>query len=237
MGRRRDVAVYAAITVLLSTLWILPHAAHLRQVPDRGDPIFSAWRLARFAHQLRHDPGRLFDGNIFHPRPWTLAYSDATLLEGAVGAPLIWAGVDPLLAANGLFLLAFPLCGLAFFHAGRRLTGDPRAGLMTGVLGAWYPFHAEHYSHLELQWFMFLPLAFVAAVDLLAAPSWRRGLQLGALIALQCLASLYLGLMLVMTLVPLGAVILLRHKASTDVGDRRRGRGACARRRAASCAL
>jgi len=211
---RRHVPGCAVIVVLLSTVWLWPHLIHLRQVPDRGDPIFSAWRLARLAHQLSSDPAHLFDGNIFHPRRWTLAYSDATLLEGLVGAPFIWAGVDPLLVANGLFLIAFPLCGLAFFYAGWRLTGNPMAGVVTGVLGAWYPFHAEHYSHLELQWFMFVPIAFVAMADTIADPSWRRGLWLGALVALQCLASMYLGLMLMTVLAAFAVVAALRQRPS-----------------------
>ena len=212
MARRHDVLVCAALAVLLSTIWIWPHAAHLRQVPDRGDPVFSAWRIARFAHQVAHDPTHLFDGNIFYPRHWTLAYSDATLLQGTLGAPFIWAGVDPLLAANALTLIAFPLCGLAFFYAGWRLTGNPLAALVTGVLGAWYPFHAEHYSHLELHWFMFAPLAFVAVTDTITEPTWRRGLWLGAVLGLQCLASMYLGLMLVTVLVPFAAVSLFRDR-------------------------
>jgi hypothetical protein len=214
-GPSRDFLLSAAVTVFLSTIWIWPHAAHLRQVPDRGDPVFSAWRLARFAHQLRHDPAHLFDGNIFYPRPYTLAYSDATLLEGAAAAPFIWAGADPLVVANGLFLIAFPLCGLAFFYAGWRLTGNPMAAVVTGVLGAWYPFHAEHYSHLELQWFMFVPLVVVAVVDTIVDPSWRRGLLVGALLALQCLASMYLGLMLATVLVPLTGVALLRYRIAS----------------------
>jgi hypothetical protein len=215
MVGRREVLVCAALTIVLSTIWIWPHAAHLRQVPDRGDPLFSAWRLARFAHQLLHDPARLFDGNIFYPRPGTLAYSDATLLQGTAGAPFIWAGVDPLLVANALTLIAFPLCGLAFFYAGWRLTGNPRAGLVTGLLGAWHPFHAEHYSHLELQWFMFVPIAFVAGIDTIADPTWRRGLLVGVLLALQCVASLYLGLMLVTVLVPLAGVALFRYRTAS----------------------
>jgi len=154
----------------------------------------------------------LFDGNIFYPRHWTLAYSDATLLEGAIGAPFIWAGVDPLFVANALTLVAFPLCGLSFFCAGWRLTGNPRAALVTGVMGAWYPFHAEHYSHLELQWFMFVPIAFVACISTILDPTWRRGLLLGSLLALQCLASLYLGLMLVTVLVPFAATALVRYR-------------------------
>ena len=59
-----------------------------------------------------------------------------------------------------------------------RLTNDPRAALIAGLLGAWYPFHAEHYSHLELHWVMFVPLAIVAALRMLAAPGWKTGLAL-----------------------------------------------------------
>ena len=44
-----------------------------------------------------------------------------------------------------------------------RLTRDTLAATIAGLMGAWYPFHAEHYSHLELQWFMFCPLAMMLA--------------------------------------------------------------------------
>ncbi|HEX6463390.1 MAG TPA: hypothetical protein VFZ98_03005, partial [Vicinamibacterales bacterium] len=102
MGRTSGLHVVA--TVLLATVWLWPHILHPFRVPDRGDPVFSAWRIARVTHQLAHDPRRLFDGNIFYPRRWTLAYSDATLLQGAVAAPVLAAGADPLLVANVLFL-------------------------------------------------------------------------------------------------------------------------------------
>ena len=204
----RPPGLYAAATVVLAMVWLGPHILHPLRVPDRGDPVFSAWRIARFGRQITRDPRRLFDGNIFYPRRWTLAYSDATLLESAAGAPFLAAGAEPLLVANALFLIAFPLCGLAFFYAGWRLTGDRAAALVTGVLGAWYPFHGEHYSHLELQWFMFVPLAFVAALEVIAEPTWRKGIVLGGLVALQSLASMYLGLMLACALGPLVLVRL-----------------------------
>ena len=174
--------------------------------------MFSAWRLARIAHQLLNDPVHLFDGNVFYPLQWTLAYSDATLLQGLLAAPLIRAGVEPLVAANVMLVLAFPLSGLAFFYAAWRLTRSPLAALVAGALGAWCPFRAQHLSHLELQWFMFTPLAIVAALETVDAPNWRRGCGVGALVALQCLASMYYGLMLATTLVPLVAVAIWRRR-------------------------
>jgi hypothetical protein len=205
----REAWRYAAATICGSVVWILPHIRNLGQVPDRGDPIFSAWRLATFARQLFTDPVRLFDGNIFYPLPLTLTYSDPTVLQGALGAPFIVSGINPLIVSNALFLIAFPLCGLAFFYAAWRLTGDARAGLVSGLIGAWYPFHGEHYSHLELQWFMFVPLAFVGVLRALADPRWQSGLAAGAAIGAQWLASMYIGLMLATVLVVFALVVAL----------------------------
>lgn len=203
----RVVWLYAAATLLGSVIWIVPHLRDYRQVADSGDPVFSAWRIARLAHQLTHDPRHLLDGNIFYPLPLTLTYSDSTLLEGLLGAPFVLAGIDPLIVANALTLITFPACGLAFFVAAWRLTGDPRAALVAGLVGAWYPFRAEHYSHLELLWVMFVPLAIVAGLRMLADPRLATGARFGAAVAAQWLASMYLGVMLVSFLAPLMAIV------------------------------
>jgi hypothetical protein len=205
----RPAQFCAAAAVLGSLVWIVPHLLHPRFVPDAGDPLFSAWRIARIAHQLVHDPRHLFDGNIFYPLPLTLTLSDATFLQAIAGAPFVLAGADPLIVANALTMIAFPACALAFFVAGWRLTGDPFAGLVAGLLGAWYPFHAEHYPHLELHWFMFAPLAVYTGMRMLADARVATGLRFGAAVALQWLASMYLGVMLVSFLVPFLILVAL----------------------------
>jgi hypothetical protein len=202
-----DVWLHALATLLGSVVWIVPHLRDIRQVPEPGDPVFSAWRIARLAYQFTHDPGRLFDGNIFYPLPLTLTYSDATLLQGFLGMPFVLAGVDPLIVANALTLIAFPLCGLAVFYAAWRLTGDPGPALIAGLVGAWYPFHAEHYNHLELQWGMFIPLAIVAGLRMLADPGAATGARFGAAVTAQWLASMYLGVMLLSFLAPFMAIV------------------------------
>ena len=213
----RETVLCALAAVLGSTVWLWPHIIRFREVPDRGDPIFSAWRLARFSHQLVNEPGRLFDGNIFHPLPLTLTYSDPTVLQGFLAAPLLAAGLDPLTAANLLFFLAFPACGAAFFFAAWRLTGDPRSALIAGLLGAWYPFHGEHYSHLELQWFMFVPLAMVALLLVVARPTIARGAALGLAAAAQWLASMYFGLMLFSALVPCAVILAVAWRVRPSI--------------------
>jgi hypothetical protein len=206
-ARPRAFVPYAAAAALASILWLTPQLLHPRGVPDRGDPVFSAWRLACFTHQLVSDPRHLFDGNIFYPARGTLTFSDATVLQSVAAAPFLLLGADPLLVSNVLLLVTFPLNALAFFYAAWRVTGDLRPAFIAGVLGALYPFHGEHYSHLELEYTFFIPLAVIALLDAIADPRPRRGAWLGVLVAAQWLASMYLGLMLLTFLVPIAVVM------------------------------
>lgn len=198
-----DVKYYAIAAALASLVWLTPHIANIRQVPDPGDPVFSAWRLARFAHQLMNEPSRLFDGNIYHPARDTLTYSDPTVLEAVAAFPFIAAGTDPLIVSNALLLVSFPLCALAFFFTGWRLTADPQAACVAGILGGLSTFKIEHYNHLELQFFFFAPLAMLCLLRMLAAPSWRTGASFGAIVVAQWLACMYLGVMLFVFLAPI----------------------------------
>lgn len=202
----REVVWCAAVSMLASLVLLTPHIMNIRHVPDGGDPIFSAWRLARFARQAVHEPTRLFDGNIFHPARATMTYSDPTVFEAVIGLPWIVAGADPLVVANALFLASFPACALAFFYAGWRLTSDPLIGCIAGILRGLSPFKIDHYSHLELQFFFCAPVAVVALLRMFASPSMRTGAWFGGVVACQWLASMYLGLMLLVFLAPVALV-------------------------------
>ncbi len=95
---------------------------HLGRVPDHHDALFSIWRLAWFAHQIVIAPARLFDANIFYPEAGTLAYSDATLFQSLLAAPLIWTSIPPVVAYNLLILLSFVAAGSCMFLLVRALT-------------------------------------------------------------------------------------------------------------------
>lgn len=202
-----NLAYWVGALVALSLVPLWPHLTNVAAVPDPGDPYFSAWRVAWVAHQIVRSPFELFDANAFYPTPLTLSYSDSILLPALAGAPLIWMGIDPIIAANTVFLGAFPLAAVAFLFAALRLTGDLRASFVAGLIGGLYPFHFEHYSHLELQFFFWIPLALVATLRLLARPSAALGVVLGLLVAGQWFSSMYFGIMLVTYLVPFTLVI------------------------------
>ena len=208
-GSPEHLKYYVCSLIVLCLVPLWPQLADIRAVPDAGDPFFSAWRLAWVAHQIVSSPSQLFDANIFYPTPLTLTYSDSTLLPGLMAAPFIWAGIDPLVVANLLFVSAIPISGIAFFLAARRLTDDLQASFIAGLLGALYPFHFEHYSHLELQFFFWIPLALIALMEVLTAPRLSAGIMLGAVLVAQCLSSMYFGIMLLTYIVPFALAIAL----------------------------
>jgi hypothetical protein len=163
-------------------------------LPDFDDAQFSVWRLSWVAHQLPRDPMHLFDANIFFPERRVLAYSDAMLLLGVAGAPLVWLGVHAVVVHNLLLLAAIAASGMAAWALSLRLTGDRRAALAAGVVFSLAPYRFAHIGHLELQWAAFVPLTLLVlhrggTSD--QANPWRQGVLAGVLVALQGLSSLY----------------------------------------------
>ena len=214
----RRVVWYAVAALVGSLLWELPQVIHLRHVSDPYDPVFSAWRLAALAHQFVTDPRHLWNGNIFYPLPLTLTYSDSLFLQGLLGAPFIWSGIDPLLVANAMMVISYPLRGLAFFVLAWRLTDDPQVALIAALLGAWSPFYPQHYSQLEMQWTMFVPLVVLLVLRVLATPRWKTGLFLGAAFGAQALSCMYVAVMLATWLVPFIALVGLAWKVRPTKG-------------------
>ena len=181
------VLLFTALTVALT--W--PQVVHPLSVPPHDDAYFSMWRLAWIAHQLPRDPWHLFDGNTLYPARHTLAYSDAVLLQGVVGAPLIWLGAPVVLAYNVQILATFVLCGLGMFLLVRDLTGVPAAGVIAGIVFSFAPYRFDHYVHLELVSAQWMPFALWMLHRTLQSGRWRDGLRVGVFGAFQGLSSVY----------------------------------------------
>ena len=99
------LAAVALLFVALTVVMTWPQVEYLgTRARQHQDVYFNMWRLRWFAHALATAPSHLFDGNIFHPERRTLTYSDAMIVEGVVAAPLLWAGVPPVLVHNLLLL-------------------------------------------------------------------------------------------------------------------------------------
>ena len=209
--QRRGVELLGALGLfaLLTVAMTWPQALSLssRATPHQ-DVYFNMWRLRWFAHALVTPSARLFDANTFYPEPLTLALSDAMPVEGIVAAPLVWAGMTPVLMHNLLLLGAIATSGMAMFAFARYLTGSRGAGVLAGIVFSFAPYRFEHVMHMELQWAMWMPLAFLALHRTFDTGKWKYGLATGASVALQMLSSIYYGIFLA-TLIALGAVLLM----------------------------
>jgi hypothetical protein len=199
----------AGLFVGLTVVVTWPQARYLAsQATPHQDVYFNMWRLQWFAHALVTSPAHLFDANIFYPQLRTLAYSDAMPVEGLVAAPLIWAGLRPVLVHNLMMLGAIAGSGLAMFALARYLTGSLGASVLAGIVFAFAPYRFEHIMHMELQWAMWIPLAFLALHRTLDTGSWKYGIATGACLALQMLSSIYYGIFLA-TLLGFGAILFI----------------------------
>ena len=114
--------------------------------------------MAWVPHQLASDPRHLFDANIFYPDTGTLTYSDSIILPALTAAPLLWAGVSPVVAYNLLFLSGFVLSAFAMYVLARALAFGPPAAWMAAIIFGFYHYRLDHYSHLELQMAQWMPL-------------------------------------------------------------------------------
>jgi len=191
-GTREPSALQATVIFgLLTVALTWPQAARLSSIPDHTDVYFSLWRLAWIAHQLPIDPLRLFDANIYFPAPRTLAYSDATLLQGLIGAPFIWLGVPVVVVYNLLVLASFVLCGTGTFLLVRHLTGRGDVAILGGIVFAFGAFRFDHYIHLELLWAQWMPFTLFYVHRTLDSGRLRDGLITGACAAAVGLSCVY----------------------------------------------
>ncbi len=201
---RRRLAAGLAVVVLfaaLTAVMTLPQVRHLgSHVYDSDDPLLSIWRISWIAHALPHAPFDLLNGNIFYPEKRTLAYTDAVLLQGLAGAPLIWAGVSPVVVYNLLLLASIALSGAAMCLYAFRLTGSLHAAVLAGIVFAFVPFRYDHFHHLELQATMFLPLTLWWWDRALASGARRDVWGVAAMLVAQVYCGIYYAVFLVTAL-------------------------------------
>jgi hypothetical protein len=206
---RRGPLGALAVFMLLIVVMMWPQVRHITdRATAHQDVYFNMWRLAWIAHALSSSPSRLLDGNIFYPERRTLTFSDAMLVEGVMAAPLIWMGLKPVLVHNLMMLGAIAVSALGLFMLVHYLTGSRGGALLAGVIFAFAPYRYEHIMHMELQWTMWMPWAFLALHRTLDTGRWRYGIATGLAVTLQMLSSIYYGIFLA-TLLAFSACLLV----------------------------
>jgi hypothetical protein len=201
----------AGLFVALTVAMTWPQALQLgTHVYDSDDPLLSIWRISWVAHILPASPLDLFNGNIFHPEPRTLAYSDAVLLEGLLGAPLIWLGVSQITTYNLLLLGSMAGSGWAMWRYALHMTGHHAAAMLAGIVFAFVPYRFDHYHHLELQATVFMPLTLLYLDRAIDAGTRRDAWLLMASFVGQVYTGIYYAVFLATVMVPIAVVRLWR---------------------------
>lgn len=157
-------AIYGATAVL--TTWPLAIVMPHRIAGDTGDTLFNCWALLWTSGQvLRALHGDLaalaqyWNGNIFHPAPLTLAYSEHLTPQMLLALPIIAATGNIVLAYNVVFLSTIVLSGVGMYLLVRELTGQPAAAFLAGLAFAFAPYRVAQYAHIEVLSSQWMPFA------------------------------------------------------------------------------
>lgn len=171
---RTHAAVLAFFVIAsIAMTWPLAPNLHLA-VAHPGDPFINAWILDWEWHALTHAGAALFHGNIFHPLPYTIAFSENILGILVAMLPLFLAGAPILVIYNVAVLAGYALSGYAMAVLGRHLTGSAWAGIAAGVFFTFVPWRFSHLTHLQHLWTLWLPLMLLALLRLHERPTLAR---------------------------------------------------------------
>jgi hypothetical protein len=174
------LAAYTAMAVLAT--WPLARGLGRDVAWDLGDSLFSMWVLSWDAEQLlgilRGDLARIatfFNGNIFHPAPLTLAYSEHLLPQALQILPIYAFTRNPILCYNLLFISTFVLSGLGMYLLVRDLTGRPLAAFVAGLLFAFAPYRLPQSPHVQVLSSQWMPLVLYGFRRYFASVAGGRG--------------------------------------------------------------
>lgn len=160
-----------------------------------GDGEWSVWNVTWVAHALTTRPTDLFQANIFHPDRDTLAYSEANVVTGALGAPFHLAtGGNPYATHNGAILAGLVLAFVFAWGFAETLGASSATAAAFAVAFTYCPYLFARTAHIQLMMTFGLPLALQAFHRVVERPTAARGVWLGASLAIQALACAYFGI-------------------------------------------
>ena len=166
IARPRELLIVSLAGLTLAVIMTWPLASGLgrlgRTLDVDADGQFAIWNVAWVARTIVVNPLGLFDANIFHPHKLTLAYSEANILTGAIGAPVYWLSRNPWLTINVVMLVGFVSSYVAAYLLFSSVSGDRRASAAGAILYAFCPYVFSHLSHIQLLMTGGIPLSLFA---------------------------------------------------------------------------
>lgn len=161
---------------------------------NTDDGRWSLWVVSWVAHALTTQPLAVYHANIFYPHSNALAFSEANLGAGAIGAPVWWLTRNPYTTHNVVIVISFIVSLAGAYYLVRYLTGSRHAAAVAGVLYAFCPFVFARTAHIQLMLIGGLPFCMLAFHRLVDRPMVGRAVTLGLLLWAQALSCAYYGI-------------------------------------------
>ena len=139
---------------------------------DPGDPALNTWILWWNAQTIPLSAA-WWNAPAFYPIQGVLSFSETLLGLTVISTPMQWLGSSPLAAYNVIFLLTFPLCGIAAYLLALELTNRRDAAFIAGVLFIFAPYRMSHLPHLQVLAAFGMPVALFALHRYLRDPRSR----------------------------------------------------------------
>jgi hypothetical protein len=149
VAREALIVVVGAFALAVAMTWpalrdptgTIPH--------DLVDSALLAWMVRWGGHALWHDPGHLFDANVFYPESLSYAFSDTLL--GYWPLALVGHGVGgAALSLNLIYVLIFALAAIGGYALARQLGAGPLGSTVAGLALAYAPWRLAHVGHLHI---------------------------------------------------------------------------------------
>jgi hypothetical protein len=164
MRTREAALAYTAIAIVMT--WPVASRIAVDIAGDLGDPVLNCWIMNWTGGQVLAALSGNFNalhlywhGNIFHPEPLTIAYSEHLTPQMLQILPILALTDNVVLGYNLLFLSTFLLSGLGMFLLVRDLTGRPAAAFVAGLAYAFAPYRLSQLSHLQVLSSQWMPFA------------------------------------------------------------------------------
>lgn len=175
----------------LTSLMTWPYVTRLRDsVADAGDPYLHAWVMWWDYHQTFHDPLHLFNGNIFYPLRYTLAFTESEYGIALLFFPLYAIGLHPLTVVSVATFLGFAFSGYGAFRLTRTLSRSNVAAWTAGIIFAFIPYRFHVLSQVTYVFAGWVPLLLEALVLFARERSWKRTAWLAVAFTMNALTSL-----------------------------------------------
>jgi len=195
---------------IFALLQLYPLSTNLKDsVHDPGDPILISWIIGWMQHQLIHDPGNLFEGNVLYPHKKTLAFTEHFFPQAVISIPIALIFNNPILTHNLLLFFSYVFAAFAMFLLVGHLTKNNTAAFVSGIVFAFSAFHMSQTPHLQLLSSGLIPMALLYLHKFFETCSQKHALLFSLFFTVQVLACLYYGLFFISILAVLIPLLLI----------------------------